>query len=93
MFGIGPAHTPGTTIFNNIFELKPAHFAVFNLSGLHLERYWHLKSAPHTENFAQTCDHLDFLLKDSITSQLVSDVPLCTFLSGGLDFCKEWFSA
>ena len=85
LFGIGPAHTPGTTIFNNIFELKPAHFAVFNRSGLHLERYWKLKSAPHSENFAQTCEHLDFLLKDAITRQLVSDVPLCTFLSGGLD--------
>ena len=85
LFGIGPAHTPGTTIFNNIFELKPAHFAIFNRSGLHIERYWKLKTAPHTDNFAQTCAHLDFLLKDSITSQLVSDVPLCTFLSGGLD--------
>ena len=85
LFGIGPAHTPGTTIFNNIFELKPAHFAVFNRSGLHIERYWKLKSEPHTENFDQTCNHLEFLLKDAITRQLVSDVPLCTFLSGGLD--------
>ena len=85
LFGIGPAHTPGTTIFDNIFELKPAHFAIFNRSGLHIERYWKLKSEPHAENFAQTCEHLDFLLKDAITRQLVSDVPLCTFLSGGLD--------
>ena len=85
LLGIGPAHTPGTTIFNNIFELKPAHFAVFNRSGLHLEKYWSLKSEPHTENFAQTCDHLEFLIEDAITRQLVSDVPLCTFLSGGLD--------
>ena len=85
LFGIGPAHTPGTTIFNNIFELKPAHFAIFNHSGLHIERYWKLKSEQHTENFAQTCDHLNSLLKDAITRQLVSDVPLCTFLSGGLD--------
>lgn len=85
LFGIGPAHTPGTTIFKNIFELKPAHFAVYNMSGLHIERYWKLRSAPHTETFAQTCEHLNFLLKDSITRQLVSDVPLCTFLSGGLD--------
>ena len=85
LFGIGPAHTPGTTIFDNIFELKPAHLAIFNRSGLHIERYWKLKSEPHAENFAQTCEHLDFLLKDAITRQLVSDVPLCTFLSGGLD--------
>ena len=85
LFGIGPAHTPGTTIFNNIFELKPAHFAIYNRTGLHFERYWKLTSKPHKENFEETCSHLDFLLKDAITRQLVSDVPLCTFLSGGLD--------
>ena len=71
LFGIGPAHTPGTTIFDNIFELKPAHFAIFNRSGLHIERYWKLKSEPHTENFAQTCEHLDFLLKDAKLQNLI----------------------
>ena len=81
LLGIGPAHTPGTTVFDNIFELKPAHFAVYNHSGLHFEKYWELKSEPHTESFAQTCDHLNFLLKDSITKQIVSDKPVCTFLS------------
>ena len=85
LFGIGPAHTPGTTVFYNIFELKPAHYAIFNRYGLHIEKYWSLKSLPHEENFNQTCEHLEYLLKDSITRQLVSDVPLCTFLSGGLD--------
>ncbi len=85
MFGIGPAHTPGTTIFKNIFELKPAHFGIFNPSGFHLERYWKLTSKEHTDGFAQTCEKLKFLLNDAITRQLVSDVPLCTFLSGGLD--------
>lgn len=85
LLGIGPAHTPGTTVFDNIFELKPGHFAVYNRSGLHLEKYWSLKSETHTENFAQTCDHLEYLLKDSITSQLSSDKTICTFLSGGLD--------
>ena len=85
MFGIGPAHTPGTTIFKDIFEIKPAHFGIFNASGLHLERYWKLKSKEHTDTFAQTCEKVKFLLHDSITRQLISDVPLCTFLSGGLD--------
>jgi len=61
LLGIGPAHTPGTTIFDNIFELKPAHFAVFNRSGLHFEKYWCLKSRPHTETLTQTCEHLEFL--------------------------------
>ncbi|MCI8470941.1 MAG: asparagine synthase (glutamine-hydrolyzing) [Clostridia bacterium] len=85
LFGIGPAHTPGTTIFKNIFEIKPAHFAIFNKSGLHIKRYWKLKSKEHKDSFGTTCEKLKFLLNDSITRQLVSDVPLCTFLSGGLD--------
>ncbi len=67
LFGIGPAHTPGTTIFKDIFEIKPAHFGVFNSSGLHLERYWKLTSKEHTDSFARTCEHLKFLLEDAIT--------------------------
>ena len=85
LFGIGPAHTPGTTVFKNIYEVKPAHFGVFNSSGLHLKRYWKMESKEHTDNFQQTCEKVKFLLNDSITRQLVSDMPLCTFLSGGLD--------
>ena len=85
MFGLGPSHTPGTTIFKNIYELKPAHYAIFNNYGLHIQRYWKLKSEKHTDDFEETCYNLKFLLNDSITRQLVSDMPLCTFLSGGLD--------
>ena len=85
LFGIGPAHTPGTTIFKNIYELKPAHYAVFNEYGFKTKRYWKLVSKPHTDSFGTTCDKVKFLLNDAITRQLVSDVPLCTFLSGGLD--------
>ena len=99
LFGIGPAHTPGTTIFKDIYEIKPAHFAIFNKDGLKIKRYWKLETKPHTENLDETSEHLESLLKDAITRQLVSDMPLCTFLSGGLDssiitkfasdYCKE----
>ena len=85
LIGIGPCHTPGTTIFKNIFELKPAHYAIFNDSGLHIERYFKLNSMEHKDNLDLTCQKVKFLLNDAIKRQLVSDVPLCTFLSGGLD--------
>ena len=85
LFGIGPAHTPGTTVFNGIYELCPASCGIYNSSGLHIKKYWKLISQHHKDNFANTCEKLSYLLKDSITKQLVSDVPLCTFLSGGLD--------
>ena len=99
LFGIGPAHTAGTTAFKNIYELKPASMLIFKDDEIHISKYWKLKSKIHTDNLDKTCDTVKELLEDSIKRQLVSDVPLCTFLSGGLDssiitlhaanYCKE----
>lgn len=55
------------------------------MSGFKCKRYWKLESKPHTDDFKTTCEKVKYLLEDSIHRQLVSDVPLCTFLSGGLD--------
>ncbi len=85
LLGIGPAHTPGTSVFKNIFEIKPAHFAIYNKSGLHIEEYWKLESKPHTDDFETTCKTVHYLLEDAIKRQLVTDVPICATLSGGLD--------
>lgn len=85
LFGIGPAHTPGLTVFKNIFEIKPAHYAIYNNYGLHLDRYWKLQSKPYTDSLGTTCEKISYLLDDSIQKQLVSDMPLCVMLSGGLD--------
>ena len=85
LFGIGPAHTPGLSIYKNVFEIKPGHLAVYNTSGLHIEEYWRLESRLHLDDFDETCSKVNYLLKDAISKQLVSDKPICTFLSGGLD--------
>lgn len=99
LIGLGPAHTPGCGIFKNINELKPAHYGIYNKNGLFLQKYWSLQSKPHTDSLGTTCEKVRNLLEDSIKRQLVSDVPFCTFLSGGLDssiitlyasnYCKE----
>lgn len=85
LFGIGPAHTSGLTVFKDIFEVKPASFLVYNNDGVHTSKYWKLINKPHTDSLGKTCDKISFLLEDAIKRQLVSDVPICTFLSGGLD--------
>ena len=81
----GPCHTPGVGIFKNIEEVKPAHFIIYNKTGIHIERYWKLQSKEHKDSFGKTCTTIKYLLEDSISKQLVSDVPICTMLSGGLD--------
>lgn len=85
LFGIGPSHSLGLTPFKNIYELEPATFLIFNRDGLKKERYWKLKTKEHEDDLNTTCEKIRFLLKDSIERQLVSDVPIGTLLSGGLD--------
>ncbi|MBR2590387.1 MAG: asparagine synthase (glutamine-hydrolyzing) [Clostridia bacterium] len=82
---IGPGRTQGYGIFKDIYELPPATSAVFDEHGLRTKKYWLLQAKEHTETLAQTLEHTRFLVEDAICRQLVSDVPLATFLSGGLD--------
>ena len=81
----GPCHTQGITVFKDIKELKPANFMVYNKSGIYIKEYWKLESKEHKDSFGKTCGTIRDLLEDSISKQLVSDVPICTMLSGGLD--------
>ncbi len=85
LFGIGPAHTPGTCIFKDIYEINPGYFAIFNKDGFRSYEYWKMETEEHTDNFKKTCATIHQLLDDAIGRQLVSDVPLCAMLSGGLD--------
>ncbi len=82
---IGPGRTPGYGVFRNIAELPPAHYASFTKNGLNITQYWTLRDKPFTDSFEQTVEKVRYLVTDAITRQLVSDVPVCTFLSGGLD--------
>lgn len=85
ILGICPARTPGSGVFQDILELRPAHQLIFDEHGLHVERYWNVESLEHQESYDDTVAHLRELLVSAIERQLVSDVPLCTLLSGGLD--------
>ena len=85
VLGISPARTPGVGVFKGIYELKPAHQLTVSPEGLQVRRYWNVTSRPHTEDYPETVEHLRHLLSSAIRRQLVSDVPLCTLLSGGLD--------
>lgn len=85
IFGIGPARTPGCGVFKGISELLPATVKHVSKNGEYDKTYFKLHSAIHTDSFEETVDTVRYLLTDSIRRQTVSDVPLCTFLSGGLD--------
>jgi asparagine synthase (glutamine-hydrolysing) len=85
VFGLGPSRTPGHGVFCGIKELRPAHALTFSREGVRVWRYWNVQSDAHRDSLAETVEKLRFLLTDAVTRQLVSDVPVCTFLSGGID--------
>ena len=82
---IGPGRTPGCGVFRGIREIEPGCWGVWEDGKLEIGRYWKLTDGVHEENFADTCAHVRWLVEDAIRRQLVSDVPIGCFLSGGLD--------
>lgn len=85
IFGLGPSRTPGHGIFKGIRELRPGHALTFSKNGLKVWRYWNVESHEHTEGTDETAKRVRSLLVDAVERQLITDVPLSTFLSGGLD--------
>lgn len=85
VLAIGPARTMGNGIFDDVNEVLPGHYLIFSENTMSDHTYWDLFRAPHTDSYEQTVETVSFLLRDSVTRQMVSDVPVCTFLSGGID--------
>ena len=85
IFMLGPAKTIGKAIFKDICELPPAFCLTYKNGEIKTYPYWKLKANEFDEKEEEAAEHTYLLVKDSIERQLVSDVPLATFLSGGLD--------
>lgn len=85
IFGLGPARSLGNGVFRDIKEIPPAYYLVYDENGLKVDKYWELEAKPHVEGLDETAEHVKSLLIDAVERQLISDVPLCIFLSGGLD--------
>ncbi len=85
VFGLGPAKTYGKGVFRDVKEVLPGHFLEVGKGGIRDCTYWELTSQPHEDSFEETVEKTSFLVTDAIKKQMLSDVPICTFLSGGVD--------
>ena len=82
---MAPGRTAGCGVIRGVHELKAGQCGFYDKDGLKLRTYWRLRAYELNETFEQTAEHVRSLVLDAIRRQLVSDVLLCTFLSGGLD--------
>lgn len=82
---LGPGRLPGSGVFRDIREVEPGCRGYWENGKLTLNRYWKLKDREHIQNFDETVEQVRYLVTDAIRRQMVADVPVGTFLSGGLD--------
>ncbi|OON98259.1 MAG: asparagine synthase (glutamine-hydrolyzing) [Epulopiscium sp. Nele67-Bin005] len=82
---LAPNKIAGTSVFKDILEVKPAHHGYFSGETLELSPYWHLEAKEFDGSRAEAIYNTKEILTDAINRQLVSDAPLATFLSGGID--------
>lgn len=85
IFALGPAKSYGRGVFRGIQEVLPGEYLCFGREGLKTSVYWKLESLPHEAAFEETVAYTSWLLEDSIKKQMLSDIPISTFLSGGVD--------
>ena len=81
----GPGRIPGSGVFLGVQELESGYCAYYENGKLRARCYWKLCDREHTEDFETTSEHVRYLVTDAIRRQMVSDVPIGCFLSGGLD--------
>lgn len=82
------------SIYQDIYKLTPGTFLKVNVGSLETKKqgYWDLKQAakngeahPFTGTQKEAADELERLLREAVKGQMISDVPLGAFLSGGID--------
>ncbi|NUL20981.1 asparagine synthase (glutamine-hydrolyzing) [Streptomyces lunaelactis] len=77
--------TPGHAVYRGMREVPAGHVTVVRDGSVTESRYWTLPNHEHPDDLATTIDTVRGLLQEAVASHLVSDVPLCTLLSGGVD--------
>lgn len=81
----GPSKKLGSGIFTGINELRAAHYMIIKNGEITIKRYWNVETKECNDTFEEAKDKVRELLTASIKRQMVSDVPIATLLSGGLD--------
>lgn len=85
IFALGPAKTYGKGVFQNVLEVLPGQCIRFCHGSCFKEFYWQLESRPHEDSMEKTIEKTAWLIEDAVRMQMLSDIPISTFLSGGVD--------
>ena len=76
---------PTKTIYSNIFALPPAHTLYYRNNKIEINRYWSLPENSDPIDLENATEKFKEMFDNAISNQLVADVSVGAFLSGGLD--------
>lgn len=76
---------PPRTIYQDVRQLPPAHSLTWRDGKTVIRKYWHLDMTPDQHSEAEWSERIRACLEEVIQSNMIADVPLGAFLSGGLD--------
>ncbi len=82
---LSPVTTEESAIFRDIKQLRAGERILLSQNGVYRDFYWQLSANPCHDSREEAIEHTKWLIMDAVRRQIRSDVPLCTFLSGGLD--------
>lgn len=82
---LSPNFVSGKSAFKDILELEGGECLSLDARGIRRRKYWEIEAKPFCKGREYAIEKTEFLVSDAIKRQLVSDVPLCSLLSGGLD--------
>lgn len=73
------------SIYSNIFTLPPAHQLIWKDGKIHISRYYNIPAKDKAISLSEAKEEFIYLLKNAVEKQLIADVEVGSFLSGGLD--------
>lgn len=73
------------TIFSNIFTLAPAHILTYSNGNISVKRYYKIPEKDLNIGLSEAKEEFSSLLKNAVKKQIIADVEVGSFLSGGLD--------
>ena len=75
------------TFFKNVYKLKPGHYFIYDADTqkMDIEKYYEINFNPTKQDFDKLVNEIDQTITKSIDYHIISDVPVGSYLSGGID--------